>query len=436
MKKYLLPALALGLMMNSCQSDEPFASGEGSEKQVTFTLNVPGELGSRAAAGFNKSDKGGATNQGADNIKYTLVLEANNDTQIFDHSKAKVNGTTATFTPTVVLGRKYTITAYASLKDAWDGVHPIAITNSFNDESKDAYFKTLEHNFANGDLQPLTLTRPFGKLRLVAEDYDPVKTKVENVTITYASPQHGTFEATTGAFTIAAENVAGTIEQFGYYEAADAVGAHTLFAEYLPTPLVGESPVTFTITVKYKNDDPTALEETYSRTFNDIPVRRNALTTLKGNFFTADAEIIVNVEDDFEKQNDIDYTNRIDKWDGTIEEVSEIDGVYTITKASQLAWIISSQQNFRNKVIRLANDLDLDNIEWLSNNYSETFHGTFDGQGHTIYNLKSTRDLGHGLFRRVYEGTVKNLNISQAYISNENSLIGVICGDLSMDSNI
>ena len=431
MKKYLLPALALGLMMNSCQSDEPFASGEGSEKQVTFTLNVPGELGSRAGNSGNNSGVGGWSNtQG--NIQYTLVLDANGDKKILKNGDATtISGTTATFKPTVVLGREYTITAYASLKDAWNGVNPIEITNSFNDESKDAYFKTLKHNFANGDLQPLTLTRPFGKLRLIAEDYDPAKTKVESVKITYANPQQGTFDATTEAFTIATENVEGTTKPFGYYEDADATGVHTVFAEYLPAPKEGEYPVTFTVLVKYDGST-----ETYSRTFNDIPVRRNALTTLSGNFFTAGAEITVNVEDDFEKQNVVDYTKQIDKWDGTIEEVSEIDGVYTVTKASQLAWIISSGKNFRNKVIRLANNLDLDNIEWLSNNYSEVFCGTFDGQGHTIYNLKSTRDLGHGLFRRVYEGTVKNLNISQAYISNDNWPIGVICGDLAMNSNI
>ena len=234
MKKSLLTLLGAGLLLTSCQSDEPFAPVEGGEKQVTFTLNVPGELGTRAAAGANQSDKGGATNQGADQIKYTLVLQANTDTQILNHNQATVSGTTATFKPTVVLGREYTITAYASLNGAWGGEQPLVITNSFNDESKDAYFKTLKHNFANGDLQPLTLTRPYGKLRLIAEDYDPVKTKVKSVTITYANPQHGTFDATTETFTIASENVAGTNKEFGYYEAADATGAHTVFAEYLP----------------------------------------------------------------------------------------------------------------------------------------------------------------------------------------------------------
>ena len=74
MRKYLFSALAIGVVLTSCQSDEPFAPGEGGEKQVTFTLNVPADLVTRADFGANQSDKGGATNQGADKIKYTLVL--------------------------------------------------------------------------------------------------------------------------------------------------------------------------------------------------------------------------------------------------------------------------------------------------------------------------------------------------------------------------
>ena len=302
MKKSLLTLLGAGLLLTSCQSDEPFAPGEGGENQVTFTLNVPSELGTRAAAGANQSDKGGATNQGADQIYYTLVLDANGDTQIL---KASNTGTSATFTPTVVLGRNYTITAYASFDDNAsiddkEDIEAIEVSKNFNDESKDAYFKTLKHNFAEGDLQPLTLTRPFGKLRLVAEDYDPAKTKVETVTITYHNSQKGTFNATTEAFTIPNQGTEVTeveTKGFGYYEAADVAGAHTIFAEYLPAPKTGEYPVTFTVEVKYFGSD-----EKYSRTFNDIPVRRNALTTLKGAFFTANSEIKVEVKDAFEGQ--------------------------------------------------------------------------------------------------------------------------------------
>ena len=42
-------------------------------------------------------------------------------------------------------------------------IEAITVSKNFNDESKDAYFQTTTHNFAKGDLQPLTLRRPFGK---------------------------------------------------------------------------------------------------------------------------------------------------------------------------------------------------------------------------------------------------------------------------------
>ena len=306
MKKYLIPALALGLVMTSCQSDEPFAPVEGGEKQVTFTLNVPGELGTRAGENYN-SGVGGASNVGAANIKYTLVLDANGDTQILTNATTiSNNGQTATFTPTVVLGRDYTITAYASFDDntsinAKADIEAITVSKNFNDESKDAYFQTKTHNFANGDLKPLTLTRPFGKLRLVATDYKAdgtaLNTEIQSVKVTYHDQQTATFNAVEGLFSY--NGVNGDIEATkpfeGYY--SSTADETTLFADYIPANSQ-DNMVDFTVEVKYANS-----EETYYRRFNDIPVRRNSLTTLKGAFFTAGAQITVNVDDNFEEQN-------------------------------------------------------------------------------------------------------------------------------------
>lgn len=307
MKKYLIPALALGLVMTSCQSDEPFAPVEGGEKQVTFTLNVPGELGTRAAAGENESDKGGFSN-GQGTLYYTLVLDANGDTQILKNATISNDGKTATFTPTVVLGRDYTITAYASfddnsLIDERADVEAIAVSKNFNNESKDAYFHTTTHNFAEDELEPLTLKRPFGKLRLLATDYNvtdnakPI-TDVKSVTVEYTSEIPNQFDAVDGIFdnyaTVASYTYNWTVDgsnYVNYYKMTD--GAMPLFADYIPAN--GEdNPTTFKVTVTYGNG------ETYSRTFNDIPVKRNALTTLKGAFFTAGAEITVTVEDAFD----------------------------------------------------------------------------------------------------------------------------------------
>ena len=297
MKKYLFPALALGLVMTSCQSDEPFAPGEGGEKQVTFTLNVPGELGTRADFGANKSGVSGVSNEGTANIKYTLVLDANGDKKILDNDDATINGKTATFSPTVVLGREYKITAYASLGDAWDGENAIDITKHFNDETKDAYFYTTTHNFAEGDLQPLALKRPFGKLRLLATDYKldnsgVLNTAVKNVKITYNDAQAAEFDVFNSVFEFGGNFVNVDAQTFGYY-GAEEDGAMPIFADYVPAN-PGDNMVDFTVEVTYTND------ETYSRTFNDIPVKRNALTTLKGNFFTANSEIKVEVKDNFE----------------------------------------------------------------------------------------------------------------------------------------
>ena len=185
MKKYLFPALALGLVMTSCQSDEPFAPTEGGEKQVTFTLNVPGELGPRADFGKNQSEKGGLSNN-AGELSYTLVLDAKGDQRTFTQKGAG----SVVFNPTVVLGREYTVTAYAHFGNAWDGETAIDITKHFNDETKDAYFKQENIKFElNETSKQITLKRPFGKLRLLATDYtatgNELNTAVESVIIEY-----------------------------------------------------------------------------------------------------------------------------------------------------------------------------------------------------------------------------------------------------------
>ena len=318
MKKSILTLLGVGLLLTSCQSDEPFAPVEGGEKQVTFTLNLPGELGTRAGVTDNASDKGGFSN-GQGTLYYTLVLDANGDTRVFKDATVSNNGRTATFTPTVVLGRDYTITAYASFDDntsinAKADIEAIEVSKNFNDESKDAYFQTTTHNFAEGDLQPLTLTRPFGKLRLVATDYQATgngNTAIKSVKVKYNNNVFTTFNAVSGEFSNG-QSYEHTLDGSNYstsYYAPEKdengnVTGQTIFADYVPVNGTGVAP--FTITVEYNSG------ETYTRSFSeDIPVKRNGLTTLRGNFFTANAEIKVNVEEDFENTTVIEEIVKI-----------------------------------------------------------------------------------------------------------------------------
>ena len=313
MKKSLLTLLGAGLLLTSCQSDEPFAPVEGGEKQVTFTLNVPGELGTRAGDSGNNSGVGGFTNKQG-NVSYTLVLSAEGHNQTY--KKENVAGNTVTFSPTVILGREYTVTAYAHFSaTAQEDLKNIAVTKDFNDESKDVYFFTTSErasdptiDFATeGTDHTFTLKRPFGKLRLVATDYQATgngNTAIKSVKVKYNNNVFTTFNAVSGEFSNGQSyehTLDGTNYSTSYYapekdENGDVIG-QTIFADYIPVQLRGDHAAPFKITVEYQDGG------TYTREFpQDIPVRRNALTTLKGNFFTANSEIKVEVKDAFEGQ--------------------------------------------------------------------------------------------------------------------------------------
>lgn len=318
MKKFLFPALAMGLVLTSCQSDEPFAPGMGEEVQATFTISVPDAMGTRAAD--HSSAEGGFTN-GAGNLNYTVALLRAEDNVVMWSSKtpASVNGNSATFNPTVVQGYTYKIVAYATFDSAIDaptvgseipadsGLGAISTLEGINNESEDAYF--CNTTILGASSMEATLKRPFGKLRLVAEDYDKLHDlglEVANVKVTYggAVVMNTQFNASTKAFKgKATSKVFEFAGETSYSEEAnkDTNGVYTVFTDYLPAGETDETMYPFTIVTTYTNG------ETYTRTFaQDIPVKRNYLTTLRGDFFTTEAALTLKVEEMFENSTELD----------------------------------------------------------------------------------------------------------------------------------
>ena len=317
MKKYLFSALAMGLVLTSCQSDEPFAPGAGEEVQASFTISVPDAMGTRAAG--HSSAEGGYSN-GAGQLNYTVAL-LNQENKVMYSATSAGNGTSATFSPTVVQGYTYKILAYATFDNAvaaptvgqtiadTDAINNIATLKGINDESEDAYF--CNATIVGAPEMSATLKRPFGKLRLVAEDYDKLHDlglEVANVKVTYggAVVMNTQFNASTKAFKgKATSKVFEFAGETSYSEEAnkDTNGVYTVFTDYLPAGETDETMYPFTIVTTYTNG------ETYTRTFaQDIPVKRNYLTTLRGNFFTTEAALTLTVNEMFATELDAKYT--------------------------------------------------------------------------------------------------------------------------------
>ena len=345
MKKYLFSALAMGLVLTSCQSDEPFAPGAGEEVQASFTISVPDAMGTRAAG--HSSAEGGYSN-GAGQLNYTVALLNQNDKVMYSET-CQSDGKTATFHPTVVQGYTYKVVAYATfgnavdpsaINEAFDGndaLASIATLKGISDESEDAYY-CFDTEVLGGAEMSATLRRPFGKLRLVATDYDKLQalgTDVASVKVTYGENvvMETHFNAMAEAFGGKATSKEFEANKATYAEAANEL---TVFTDYLPASKTGETMYPFTIVTTYTNG------ETYTRTFaQDIPVKRNYLTTLRGDFFTTEAALTLTVDEMFTTPGeDINFVS--------------------VSNASQLQEAINNGGN--GETIVLTDDIDLNDL--------------------------------------------------------------------------
>lgn len=118
----------------------------------------------------------------------------------------------------------------------------------------------------------------------------------------------------------------------------------------------------------------------------------------------------------------------------------EKDGIYHIINASGLMYFSDKVNDYGNtfsgKTVVLDDDIDLENAAWtpVGQTGATQFVGTFDGQSHTISNLKinNTDEGGNcstGLFGWLNTAIVKNVKISGADITGHHN-VGTIAGYL------
>ena len=139
-----------------------------------------------------------------------------------------------------------------------------------------------------------------------------------------------------------------------------------------------------------------------------------------------------------------------DTWDGTADTswYNETDTEFVLTTSEQLAGLaelVDGGNSFAGKTITLSGNVDLYAEDEKGNRIpfnpighssnSQSFNGTFDGQGHTISNMYEQSDLSawqyegeyYGLFAYTNGATIKNVTVADAYISSgRNEAAGVV----------
>lgn len=296
--KHSLYGLLCGtLMLASCSSDEPTAPG-AQTVEASFSLNIAGEVATRAGNG--DSSLGGAQNLGADKLNYILALyEVADDNTLILSDFCQVSdrdGDGERFSPMVTLGKTYMMVALAHFgdkrniadADKAEYLKAMPIENIINSEAEDFYVATKTARFTVDNLQhALTLKRPYAKLRIVATDWN--QSAIQSVTVDYgANTLFSKFNALTNQFF--ADNTTKTITASQYNDTVNA-SAKTIVADYFP---VNADTYLSTFKVTVTLNDNTS----FSRTFNDIPLQRNALTTLSGTFFSSPSQLKCDVAND------------------------------------------------------------------------------------------------------------------------------------------
>lgn len=353
----------LSAALLSCSQQDDIISNDvadGTEITTTVSLAVPDAVGSRTvpdvyADGSNQYFGGSGepsvknVDLGTHPLYFTVgiylkkVDTENNTTEwvlVDKQYKQQNNGVTdasAYFNFSLLKGQKYYIVAYADFKNVERDLENIPVVPTLNDELSDAFYVCEE--FTADEALTTVLKRPFGKLRLIARDFNTLAKgevcKINSIEVTYkdraVALDIDRFNAITGNFEKSSgEEGTGTGEETGYtftalpvvyaqeHQAADAPYA-AVFTMYLPanygTPVTNSTtgklepqdwPYPFEVKVNYTNADGQDVDLVRPFDF-DIPIKHNWLTTVDvAHFWTDNTGVTVSIDPRFD--GSIDYT--------------------------------------------------------------------------------------------------------------------------------
>lgn len=306
---FLLSMTALVLSLSSCQREERL-SGNGTPQDVTISVAAP-------YTSLVKSNE----NPGAGDMINRCILEIYEDGVLYGERQAVDFAGSAAFKANLIAGHTYDFVFWADYAEgnAADGFQDVnyntadgltaitVITDGYlnNDDTRDAFYGSYNVTVESGMNYDYNLTRPFGRVQMFTTDIQSTEADLSGavVKVSYAKVPAG-FNALSK--TVSSEQIDLIPGQAaGIFEvpAAGATETQLSYDYIFASENNGETLVQFTLNVE-------ANGQTLCSDFStdNIPVRQNYRTNVRGNFLTqtgTDVDIDVDINPGFE-DGDID----------------------------------------------------------------------------------------------------------------------------------
>ena len=298
MKRYLLSTFtiaAAALLVTSCNDEMDNGLKTGDEGTVTFTAQLPSEMGTRAFAD-------GLT---AKHLQYA-VYEAGQSTplKVFGDEttvvgEAEMVNLKKSVTLKLTSGKSYDVIFWAdATTDSPYTFDPASQEVSVdyskvnnNSDNCDAFFKKETITVSGNQSVDVKLTRPFAQVNIGTDDFDAAKASGLEVTQTeVVAKAFATLNLATGEVSDEADR---TFTMKAIPTASDgefpvAGGYKYLSMDYL---LVGADKATVDVAFNYGGPQ--------SRTFTNVPVQRNYRTNIYGSLLTNTTDFNVVIEPAF-----------------------------------------------------------------------------------------------------------------------------------------
>ena len=302
MKKcFLLMAGIILLAFTACQSDELANGGRNGEVAASFSVQLPGN-GNDAVTRAATAGDGTSVNR--------CIMEIYLNDELYSRQIGTIqsDGLTAGFDVRLVTSQTYKFVFWADHVESVEDeaiktdlhyntadLRNISMKGDYNgsskDDTRDAFFASLEKLVTNAFSGSVELTRPFGQLNIKTEDLASIPDNQKEAFVPVTAGL--SFKNLYTGFNAATGDLLGEPTSVAYKAASDVVDANgNLTVDYLfaPNTAGGQHLVNMTLAVYNA-----AGGQITTKALNNIPVQRNYKTNVTGNLLTVDGKVNVTV---------------------------------------------------------------------------------------------------------------------------------------------